>query len=97
MQRPEANGIRWEEWNITKLAAHGIAEREVEQVLYRNPIWAPDPRHENRYKMIGYTYGGRGLTIIVAITEELELLPITGWDADDEERTRYLSQWRDDR
>jgi uncharacterized DUF497 family protein len=79
------------------LAAHGIRQPEVEQVFARTPIWARDPAHEDRYKMMGYTYGGRALTIIVAITDDLELLPITGWDADREERTRYLSRWRESR
>lgn len=97
MRRPEVNGIRWEDWNSAKLAAHGIAEGEVEQVFSRNPIWAPNPRNADRYKMIGYTNGGRALTIIVAITEDDDLLPITGWDVDGEERARYLSQWREER
>lgn len=95
VQKPKASGVHWEDWNIAKLDAHGIAEGEVEQVFSRNPIWAPNPGRPGRYKMIGYTLGGRALTIIIAITEDDELLPITGWDTNGEERARYLSQWRE--
>lgn len=97
MHPSEAYSFDWQDWNTEKLAAHGIAQYEVEEVFSRHPIWAPNPGHPDRYKMMGYTFGGRALTIIVAVSEDGELVPITGWAADAEELTRYLSQWRENR
>lgn len=39
--------------------------------------------------MVGKTLGGRLLTIVVLYEEGDTLRAITGWDADDGERTQY--------
>jgi hypothetical protein len=44
--------------------------------------------------MIGFTNGGRALTLVVLVKPQARLWrTITGWDCTDGERTRYLRKF----
>lgn len=81
--------------NVVHLAAHGILPVDVEDVFWGNPVWAPSkPPRPGRWRMIGFTLGGTALTIVVALTGDGKVRPITGWSPTLEEQHRYLSQHR---
>jgi hypothetical protein len=75
---------------LDKLGARSITAEEVEQLLrnahitVRNPH-APDPG--TRRLLIGYTNGGRCVSLVIERTvEPTTWLVITGWDSADVER-----------
>ena len=56
------------------------------------PSWAPNKRNRaGKWLMIGRTFGGRVLTIVIALDGEgRSARAITGWDSTRGEQTRYL-------
>jgi hypothetical protein len=92
----DAEAVEWDDenddGNIAELAAHHIAPREVHEVLDNRPTWVPNRRRRaGDWKLLGTTYGGRRLTIIVRYYEDRRLLrPITGWDPSPGEQSRYF-------
>lgn len=87
-----AEVVELDEGNESELAAHGISAAEALQLLLNEPIWAPNKKgRAGMWLAVGYTNGGRALTVPVAYDEVRRVIrPITGWDATAGERTRYL-------
>jgi hypothetical protein len=88
--------LRWSDHNESKLAAHGIARREVVEVLDVD-AWVPatDDRYPNQVRIIGPTVSGRFLTLVLEETEEAGLWrPVTGWDSTPTEREYHRDEWR---
>jgi uncharacterized DUF497 family protein len=77
-----------------ELRAHRISQSEVMQVYLGNHVWARDKKMAaGDYLMIGYTNGGRPLTIVIACEEVFATIrAITGWDCTPGERTRFLKK-----
>lgn len=98
MHPRDAEGFEWDEGNSSELRQphHPIEEWEAEQVFWNGPVWAPNKNEgSGDWKMIGYTDGGRALTLIVTTNPETRMLRvITGWACTKGERTRYLNQRR---
>jgi uncharacterized DUF497 family protein len=92
MHPRDTEGFDWNEGNEQELVPHRITDREAEEVFLNGPVWVRNKRSgSGDYKMIGYTNGGRALTLIVVVQQEARLLRvITGWDCTTGERTRYL-------
>ena len=82
----------WNEGNQQELARHHITPDEVEQVAENEPTWARNKRNRaGKWLMIGRTFGGRALTIVIALGEAgTSARAITGWDSTRGEHTRYL-------
>jgi uncharacterized DUF497 family protein len=95
MHPRDAEGFEWDEGNRRELAAHGIKEWEAEQVFLNDPEWPKNKRRGSGDRfMVGYTNGGRALTLVVTLRKETrELRVITGWDCTAGECTRYLRKW----
>ncbi len=87
-----AEALLWDEGNESELGVHRISTVDVEEVFWSNPIWFRNRRNRSGdWKMLGRTGGGRVLTIVCAWEEDRRALrPITGWDATDAERKKYL-------
>lgn len=87
-----AEFIELDEGNESELAAHGISAAEVTQLLLDEPTWAPNKKgRAGLWLAVGYTNGGRALTVPVAYDEiRAAVRPITGWDSTSGDRTRYL-------
>lgn len=87
----EITKLIWMEWNIEKIAAHGIAVREVQSLVDRNEwvsqvVWA----HPDQVRIIGPNWAGRWLTVVLAPTlHPTEWRPVTGWEAIDDELAYY--------
>jgi uncharacterized DUF497 family protein len=88
---PWQGDVEWDEGNESELARHHITPMEVHQVLDSEPIWARNRAgRAGTHIVVGRTYGGRMLTIVVQLKDEGEVLrPIPGWDSSPGERTRY--------
>lgn len=87
-----AEDIAWDEGNESELAAHQIRPTEVMEVWDDEQlVFAPNKKNRaGNFKMIGSTYGGRVLTIVVHYDGEARILrPITGWNSTTGELTRY--------
>jgi uncharacterized DUF497 family protein len=88
----DAEVIEWDEGNESELADHHISPSEVDELFLSPPQWAPNKKHgAGEHKMVGYTDAGRAITVVVTFNEvRASLRPITGWDCDQEEKTKYL-------
>lgn len=88
----DAESVDFDEGNESELAAHGISASEVFQLLENSPKWAPNKKgRAGLWKAIGYTNGGRALTVPVTYDESQGVVrPITGWDCTPGERSKYL-------
>jgi uncharacterized DUF497 family protein len=87
-----AEAWEWDEGNESELANHGVRPAEVEAVFTNGPKWARNRRYRaGDWKMIGYTHGGRRLTVVVRYDSARRWLrPITGWDSTVGECSRYF-------
>ena len=94
MHPAQAEGFEWDEANEEHLLRHRITETEVEEVFECDPVWRPNRgTGSGDWQMIGRTYGGRWLTIIVLVLEEERLLrAFTGFPATDSEIAIYRRQ-----
>jgi len=87
-----AEAIEWDDGNESELARHEVSAEEVVQLLANDPVWVPNKRRRaGDWKVVGYTDGGRALTVVLHWDERRVVLrPITGWDCSSEETTKYL-------
>jgi uncharacterized DUF497 family protein len=87
-----AEVIEWNEGNESELADHRISPSEVEELFQSDPEWVPNKKHRSGdWKMVGYTAGGRAITVVVSFNEaRASLRPITGWECTPGDKTRYL-------
>lgn len=92
----DAEVVDFDEGNSPKLARHGISEMEALQMLANGPMLAPNRADQaGKWKAVGYTNGGRAITLILTMDESrLALRPITGWDTTDGEKSKYLGKGR---
>jgi hypothetical protein len=90
----EIRFLVWDDANEEHLAYHGIAPHDVEDVLNVNE-WVIDrhPRYPDQIRMIGFTRGGRWLTVAMDPTPWPDVWrPVTGWDSTSEERDYWREQ-----
>ncbi len=86
--------LRWTDHNRVKLSEHGISDAEVEEILNRDE-WVPaaNDAYPNQVRMIGLTFAGRLLTIVLEPTPKQGIWrPITGWDAAPAEVAYYWEE-----
>jgi len=68
-------GFEWDDGNIPKVLKHGVSQTEIEEVFYRGPYIAPDPRHsdfENRFHAVGQIQSGRYIFVVFTFRVRLE-------------------------
>ena len=96
MHPARAIGFKWDEECEEHLSRHRITADEAEQVFLNGPVWAPNKKaRRGIWKMVGWTDGGRALTIIVNMHDDENVLGvITGYDATASDVTRYLKKQR---
>jgi uncharacterized DUF497 family protein len=90
--------IDWDDENEEHLKRHTITYDDVYDVLHGPTarLQDKDPRTD-RWKILGYTLGGRPLTLKCSYDPIRRVLrPITGWTATAQERTRYFRKMRPD-
>lgn len=75
--------FRWIEWNIGKVASHGVSPDEAEQVVSR--AVEPYPRYRGDGKLLvwGPTWAGRLLQVVYVLDEDdtvfvIHARPLTG-------------------
>lgn len=88
MARIRIAELEWDEDNEAEIAAHGVRPAEVEQILgNRHVVRRNKKRRSGVYKLIGFTDGGRILTVILGETWTPDRYrPITAWDSTRGER-----------
>lgn len=72
----------WEiEYDVGKLASHGISEWEAEEVIFNGFVVRPNKKVHgpNRYQLAGRTDGGRALLLIVYVSGERRMRVLNGW------------------
>lgn len=70
----------WDHGNVDELGAHGVLPYEAEQVFLNGPRWFRNKKDgAGDYRIVGWTDGGRALTIIVALREGHVVRVVTGW------------------
>jgi uncharacterized DUF497 family protein len=85
--------VEWDDGNSEHLARHRVGYGDVVDVIETAAVVIPGrSRAEGRWKVVGYTRGGRWLTIVCAYDEvRRSLRPITGWDTTDADVSKYLT------
>lgn len=77
---------------VDELARHGVTEDEVVEVLLEAPRFFRD-KVRDRTLMIGETYGGRLLTVVIEPVDEFGIWStVTAWDASRGERSRWRKE-----
>lgn len=96
MHPRNAVGFDWDEENEEHLARHGVTPEEVEQVFLGQRAFARNKTNRRgEWMMIGWTTGGRALSIIVNVRDKTATLRvITGYDAPPPDVARHLSNYR---
>ena len=93
----EIRELAWDPANLGELAVHGVARREVDQVVDRD-LYVVDvhPDDPDQVRVTGPTAAGRLLTIALEPVDEAGGLrrPITGWEATRAEEAYYRREQR---
>ncbi|MBI4573504.1 MAG: BrnT family toxin [candidate division NC10 bacterium] len=83
----KVSAFLWDDDNIDHVAAHGVAQWEVEQVFRRGP--RVRRAREGRYQAAGMTDDGRYLLVHFRYLGSGVVRPITARDMTLKERRRY--------
>ena len=70
----EAKGFDWDAANLGKLAKHGVAQEEAEEIFYIAPLideGAYERKGERRFRCLGVTSGERYLAAFFTIRRGL--------------------------
>jgi uncharacterized DUF497 family protein len=79
--------IAWTDWSLDHIARHGVTQEEVEEVVASSGLITRG--RDDTYRVIGQTFGGRYLTVIVAPRGSGTFVVVTARDADPSERRAY--------
>lgn len=77
----------WDAWNVDHIARHGVAPEEVEEVCHRETMTSET--YNGRLRLLGTSFAGRMLTIILAPQGDDIYYPVTARPASRRERRRY--------
>ena len=90
----ELRRLLWRRGNLDKLAAHGVSQREVEELVAVNAwVVSGHAEYPDQLRVIGPTRAGRLLTVALAPTERPDVWrPITGWASTPAEVTYYSEE-----
>jgi hypothetical protein len=91
MARDEVRQLLATDVALDKLGAHGISAEEAEQLPQNRHVTARNPREGDgpggRLLLLGYTDGGRLLTLVLERTvDPTTWLIVTGWSSTEAER-----------
>jgi hypothetical protein len=80
--------LEFDDYNVEKLAVHGIAPQEIWQLLENEfTVRRNKKSRTGDRQLIGRTNGGRTLTVILVPTHVPDRWrPITGWESTEPER-----------
>lgn len=73
------------EWNIEyderKLASHGVAAWEAEEVLFNGFVVRPNKKKygDRRFQLLGRTESGKPLLLIVHVRGDRHMRVLNGW------------------
>ncbi|HEX7897645.1 MAG TPA: hypothetical protein VF950_07780 [Planctomycetota bacterium] len=65
--------FKWDDWNLDKIAAHGLSYEEVEYAFERR-TGPHAEREDGSYETAGRTPSGRGILIVWRYDEEYDAL-----------------------
>jgi hypothetical protein len=83
----------WRPANVEKLAAHGIRQAEVDDLVANlNYIIFENPGYADQVLVIGYTGRPRWLTVAMEELGGGRYRPVTGWPSHEREIRRYLAE-----
>ena len=87
------SSIQWEDKTVAHLARHGITPKEVEEACF-NEYDSPFIRlgRENLHYVVGKTYSGRFLFVVVKFMKNGEVGIITARDMNEWERKYFLKR-----
>ena len=92
----EIERLAWYRPNIAKLAAHGVAQYEADDMILEN-AWVVDvdDYYANQVRVIGPTSSGRFITLVLDATDDPSVWrPITGWPSSDAEIAYHREEYR---
>ncbi len=86
--------FRWNDWNESHIAAHGVEPEEAEEIVRK--ARAPYPLSSGDEKLLvwGPTADGRILQVVFVLDEEDSVFIIHARPLTDKEKTRYRRRVR---
>ena len=69
--------FKWIEWNLDKIAGHGLSFEEVEYA-FENRVGLHQEREDGSFETIGVTPSGRGILIVWRYDEEIDTVEDDG-------------------
>lgn len=82
----------WDDWNVSHIARHGVAQDEVDEVCHGHPITLRES-YKNRLVLLGETQAGKVLAVVLGPfpdAPEGTFYPFTARPAHRSERRAYL-------
>jgi hypothetical protein len=79
--------IRWTEDSETHIARHNVTPWEVEEALQPPTVTAEDS--DDATVVVGRTYAGRYLTVVVSESADGRLFIVTAYDSPEDDRRIY--------
>jgi hypothetical protein len=94
--RHDVYAFEFDRHNIAEMARHGVAQPEVEQLIWNRNAIAANPRgRPGSIMFIGETDGGRLLTVPLApTTDPTTWRPATAFDASRHQRSIFDRRYR---
>lgn len=80
----------WDAWNVAHIARHQVSPKEVEEVCHGAPLVRQS--HKGRFLLIGPTFSGRILVVVLAPERRGVYYPVTARPASRKERRRYQEE-----
>jgi len=71
------DGFKWIDWNLDKIAAHGLSAEDVEHA-FQNPISEHMERDDDSFEVLGETPSGRIILVVWRHDEEPDVLEADG-------------------
>ncbi len=65
--------FKWDDWNLAKIAAHGLSSDEVEYA-YEHAVGPHAKREDDSYESLGATPSGKVILIVWRYNEEFDAL-----------------------
>lgn len=81
--------FRWIEWNIGKVAKHGVTPKEAEQVVESARRPYPTVAGDGKWLVLGQTGAGRYLQVVYLVDDDGTVFVIHARPLSDPEKRRY--------
>ena len=81
--------FRWNEWNVTHIADHGVTPTEAERIVENASSPYPESRGEGKWRVVGRGVGDRLLQVVYIVDVDDTLYVIHAMPLSDRDKRRH--------